>query len=76
MDRFVLNVKDYRLEEGITQIELSENTGISRKTIAILEQSSGCNPNLGTLSRIAAYFNVSIDQLVKAQIVDDDFGDV
>ena len=65
MDRFVFNVKDYRLSSGVTQLELSEKTGVSRKTVSMLEQECGCNPSLGTLMRIAAYFNVSLDQLVK-----------
>ena len=52
----------------ITQYELSERTGLSRKTVAMLEQTSGANPNLSTLMRIAAYFNVSVEKLIKGQV--------
>ncbi len=68
MDRYIFYVKDYRLKDGTTQIELSERTGLSRKTVAMLEQNSGCNPSLGTLMRVAAYFNVSVDKLIKGQV--------
>lgn len=71
MDRFIFYIKDYREREGITQAVLSERTGICRKTIALLEQQAGCNPNLGTLKRVAAYFDVTVDQLIKAQIEGD-----
>lgn len=54
MDRFVLNVKDYRLEMGTTQVELAEDTGLSRKTVAMLEQSCGCNLNFGTYKHVPA----------------------
>ena len=68
LDRYIFFVKDYREEEGITQYELSERTGLSRKTVAMLEQTSGSNPNLSTLMRIAAYFNVSVEKLIKGQV--------
>jgi len=68
MDRFIFNIKMYRETEGITQAQLSERTGVCRKTIALLEQSAGSNPSLGTLKRVAKYFNVSVDQLICRQI--------
>lgn len=71
MDRFLFYVKDLRVSEGITQAELSDRTGVCRKTIALLEQQSGYNPSLGTLKRVAAYFDISIDKLIKDQIEGD-----
>ena len=71
MDKFIINVREYREQAGITQNELSEQTGICRKTIALLEQPEGSNPKIGTLLRIAAYFKISVENLIGEQMEGD-----
>jgi len=71
MDKFITNVKSYRENAGLTQGELSEVTGICRKTITLLEQPEGCNPRVGTLVRIAAYFGLTVDKLLGEQLEGD-----
>lgn len=71
MDRFIFNVKEYREHAGMTQNDLSEETGVCRKTITLLEQPEGYNPKIGTLLRIAAYFNISVESLIGEQVEGD-----
>ena len=71
MDKFIINVREYRERAGLTQNELSEETGVCRKTITLLEQPEGYNPKIGTLVRIAAYFKISVERLIGDQIEGD-----
>lgn len=65
----MLKLKTLRKQKGITQSKLAEKLGISRSTIAMYETNSS-EPDLETLSAIAAFFNVSIDYLLDRNIDD------
>lgn len=71
MDKFIINVKEYREQAGLTQNELSEETGVCRKTITLLEQPEGYNPRIGTLLRMASYFKISVEKLIGEQVEGD-----
>ena len=57
------NVKEFRLEKGLTQKELAEKIGVTQGTIHFWEQ--GINePTSGYLVKLADFFNISIDELL------------
>jgi len=56
-------VRAIRISRGITQVQLSEMTGIQRPNLSRLENGK-TNPNIETLSRIATGLNVSIAELI------------
>lgn len=55
-------VKDYREEKGLTQRELGDVVGVTRQTVAAIEQRR-YSPSLETAFRIANEFGVSIGQV-------------
>lgn len=57
------NLKNLRLERGLTQIELSKNLNINRATYAHYETGRR-EPDIETLKLLADYFNVSVDYLL------------
>lgn len=64
----MLKIKELRLQKGITQNKLAEKLGLSRSTIAMYE-TDGSEPDLLTLSKLASFFDVSIDYLI-GKVVD------
>ena len=54
-------IVEYRTQEGITQSELAQRTGVSQPTIASLEK--GENASLLTKAKISKFFNIKIDEL-------------
>ena len=70
-----LEVIDCRLKEersklGITQKQLADGIGISERSIINIE--SGRAPSLPTAIRLAAYFQLSVEQLFQLQADDID----
>ena len=59
----MLKLKELRLDKQITQAELSKALQISASAIGMYEQGRR-QPDYATLSRIAAYFNVTTDYLL------------
>lgn len=57
-----VNLKEYRLQRGLTQEDLSVRVGVRRETIVFLEQGK-YNPSLKLALMIAAELSVSIDKL-------------
>jgi len=55
-------VKDLREEQGMTQGELGEAVGVTRQTIAAIEQRR-YSPSLETAFRIAREFNVGFERV-------------
>ncbi|WMS88948.1 helix-turn-helix transcriptional regulator [Pleionea litopenaei] len=55
-------VKNLREERGMTQGELGEAVGVTRQTIAAIEQRR-YSPSLETAFRIAREFNVGFEQV-------------
>lgn len=54
-------LKDYRIENDITQAELAQKIMISQATVASLEK--GEKASLLTKGKISKFFNVSIEEL-------------
>ena len=54
-------LKEERSKLGITQKQLADGIGISERSIINIE--SGRTPSLPTAIRLAAYFQLSVEQL-------------
>lgn len=50
-------VKEYRKEEGMTQSELAEKSGVSRNTISAIETESNTNVTYEVMDKIAKALN-------------------
>lgn len=57
------NIKEFRLEKGLTQKELAENIGVTQGTIHFWEQEIN-EPSSGYIVKLAEYFNISTDELL------------
>lgn len=57
------NIKEYRLEKGLTQKALAENIGVTQGTIHFWEQEIN-EPSSGYIVKLANYFNISTDELL------------
>lgn len=55
-------IKELRLENGISQEELSKAIGVTRQAISLFEKGKR-DPKLETWVKLADYFNVSIEYL-------------
>jgi putative transcriptional regulator len=55
-------VKKARIEAGLTQLQLAENTGVTRQTISLIEKGK-YNPTLKLCLAICYAVNKSLDQL-------------
>ena len=66
-------IKELRKRKGFSQGELSENSGLSLRTIQRLENGE-TKPRGDTLKRLAASFGISSDKITDWQIVVADFG--
>ncbi len=56
------NLKALRLEQGIGQVELAKQIGVSKGIISLWENGLR-EPTLSSLVRLAQFFGVSIDYL-------------
>lgn len=56
-------IKHIRERIGMTQMELSAKSGVSRATICALENGSEKITTTKTLSKIATAMNVTVDEL-------------
>ena len=59
----ILNLKPFRERKGITQAELAQVLGLTRKTVSFYELGQR-EPTLANLVRMADYFGVSVDELL------------
>lgn len=59
------NLKNRREEIGITQVLLSQKSGVSRRVINELEKGSGCNATMITLDKLSKSLNCGIEELFK-----------
>ncbi len=57
------NIRKIREEIGITQVNLSEKTGLSVGYICHLEKGSRSNPSFRTMKKIANALNKSINEV-------------
>ena len=61
---FAKNLKKTRKRHKISQVKLAKETGLTRSMIASYEQGIA-EPTFCNLLKIAAYFNVTTDYLIK-----------
>nr|WP_228517592.1 helix-turn-helix transcriptional regulator [Aliidiomarina indica] len=59
-------VKELREAAGMTQAELGEHVGVTRQTIAAIEQRR-YSPSLETAFRIAVTFNTNLEAVFEYQ---------
>jgi transcriptional regulator with XRE-family HTH domain len=62
--RFIIRLKRFRADRGMTQGELSEKAGISRVYLARLETGKQ-DPTLTTLKKLANALTVTVGELVE-----------
>ena len=67
------NIAVLRKKKGITQEELANELGVSAQAVSKWENSSSC-PDVSLLTKIADYFGVSVDALLRTQ--EDDIVDL
>lgn len=59
----VKNLREYRLNQGISQQKLADAVGVSQQSINRYENQQ-IEPDIDTLIRFADYFGVSLDDLL------------
>ena len=59
----VKNLKQLRIEKGISQQKLGESLGVTQQSINKYENHS-VEPDIHTLIMLANYFNTSVDYLI------------
>ena len=62
METFAERLKELRTERGLGQVALARELGVGKSVISLWEKGQ-CEPTLGNLIKIAAFFDVSIDYL-------------
>lgn len=67
MDVIGQNIKYLRKRKGLTQEELAKNIGVNRAMIGSYEENRAV-PKLSVLKDIAFFFNIFIDELIKAKL--------
>ena len=67
------NIAVLRKKKGITQEELANELGVSAQAVSKWENNSSC-PDVSLLTKIADYFGVSVDALLRTQ--EDDIVDL
>lgn len=61
-------LRELRLKNGLSQVELSKILNISQTSYSQWERGI-CEPNIETLKKIARYFKVSLDILLETNII-------
>lgn len=54
-----------RVEHGMTQQEVADKAGLSRQTVARLEQKADVEPNAPTIKKLADCYGVAVEGLLK-----------
>ena len=57
------DIKQIRIERGITQAQVSKATGIPQNTISWIESDKGI-PNIYQCKLLADFYGISIDELI------------
>jgi transcriptional regulator with XRE-family HTH domain len=63
-ERFGKRMRQLRQEQGLSQMDLSEKTGMEQAFISRLENGKA-EASLGTLDRLATALGLSLSQLLK-----------
>ena len=56
-------IKQIRVDRGITQTQLAEATGIPQNTISWIENDKGI-PNIYQFKLLADFYGISLDELI------------
>ena len=67
MKKYGENLKYYRENNNLSQLELAKHTGLSQQAISLWEKDV-CEPTLSKLILIAVFFGVSIDYLAGLEL--------
>jgi XRE family transcriptional regulator, master regulator for biofilm formation len=67
-------LKELRRRKGFTLDTLSEQTGISKSYLSLIERDIQSNPSLDILHRLAKTFDVQVEELVKIEKEDRSVG--
>jgi transcriptional regulator with XRE-family HTH domain len=67
MDGFGYRLKKLRQEKDITQADLAKEVGVVSSAIGKYERLPNAAPSVDALMKIADYFDVSIDYLLKGE---------
>ena len=62
------NIKNLRIDNNLTQVELGQIAGVSDKAVSTWEAGLK-EPRMGAIKRIAAHFGLSINDLVSDNAV-------
>ena len=62
-EKFGKNINKYRIEKGLSQRDLAEETGISQQAISFWEQDKR-TPNMDDCIKLANFYGISLDELV------------
>ena len=57
-------IASLRKENGMTQLELAEKTGVTDKAVSKWERDLSC-PDVTTIPRLAEIFGISVDELMQ-----------
>lgn len=63
LEKYKSNLKDLRLDAGLTIEELADVTGLGKRTIIAIENDAGANPSIETVKRLLAYFQIPFEEL-------------
>lgn len=66
-ERLSRQLRRLRTLAGISQRELADRAGLSQNVVQRIEANNGGNPNLDTLTALAAALNVSMIELLQLQ---------
>lgn len=61
------NIKKARKQKQLTQLQLSEMSGISQGGISLVESGQKKSPSLDVVKKIADALGVTIDDLIKGE---------
>jgi adenine-specific DNA-methyltransferase len=61
------NIKKFRYEKGLTQRELSDNSGVKYTTLTKLETGFISNPSVGVVYQLALALNTNVENLLEGE---------
>ncbi len=61
----MLNLKEIRTKKNMTQVELSEASGVAQTTISEIERGAIVDPGIETVKKLAKALNIKIEKLIE-----------
>lgn len=59
------NIKKLRIQSGLSRAKLANELGMTGHGIEYIENGKVKNPRMHTLKKLADFFNIPIDELIK-----------